>query len=197
MNLAGSYRHAVNHNNQKRKTDQMNIKTETHHTLIDMNEENGIAAIRFLEGLAGDTPSTAEAKREWEGMSQGQRRHILSMYAALKVIKAHLTGDRTDDPEDNGAPDIGAVQSLALKHGIPIGNMPIIGGPQGTFRILDVKNGMAKLAMLVPNDVQWVPLDEIKVEKNEKFKGDMTKPAEPERAAADPVAKTDGGPDGN
>ena len=107
----------------------MSIKID--HTIIDLNEENGIAAIQFLEGIMGDKPSKSKALAGWNQMSEGRKRHTLSLYAALKIVKAHINGERDDaeEPGESTPPDMGAVQQMALEHGVPIGNAPILASP--------------------------------------------------------------------
>ena len=175
----------------------MSIKIDQ--TIIDINEENGIAAIQFMEGIMGNTISKSEALAGWNQMSEGLKRSTLSLYAALKIVKTHISGERDDaeEPGESTPPDMGAVQQMALEHGIPIGNAPILASPQGVFFIMDVKGERVKLVKLEFGDEKWMNKSDITVEKNTKFTGDLTKPkaetkpAEPERAAADPKAKTE------
>lgn len=87
---------------------------------IDINEENGIAAIQFLAKHGGGMDIKTEMAREaYNQMDDDMRRRIIGLYAVTKVMKEGM-GDKPTEPGDETPIDHKAVQEFALTQGVPI-----------------------------------------------------------------------------
>ena len=55
----------------------------------NLNEEDGIKAIQFLQGVANLKESRAQAKTGWNGMSESEKKTTIEVYEMLKHRKTN------------------------------------------------------------------------------------------------------------
>ena len=59
-------------------------------TKLDPNEIEGIAAIKYLQGLADVTETDTQARAGWKSMDEGSQKFTLDFYHQLKKTKIKI-----------------------------------------------------------------------------------------------------------